>query len=154
MVNPTTSPLIFSKLLYNIYLPLPIFLPPTNKNHLVIFLNPSPPELPFLRSLPYISLRKHRGSAHRARGLEYKQKQQSPIPPLSGGEVARKTEGKGRGLFERSEFRRPRRRPRRRAQKPDNCGGAFFDRERKSFVSPLPSLTSRKKQPHSENTSV
>ena len=45
------------------------------------------------------------------RGLEYKQKQQSPIPPLSGGEVARKTEGKGRGLFERSEFRRPRRRP-------------------------------------------
>ena len=94
MVNPTTSPLIFSKLLYNIYLPLPIFLPPTNKNHLVIFLNPSPPELPFLRSLPYISLRKHRGSAHRARGLEYKQKQQSPIPPLSGGEVARKTEEK------------------------------------------------------------
>ena len=59
MVNPTTSPLIFSKLLYNIYLPLPIFLPPTNKNCLVIFLNPSPPELPFLRSLPYISLRKH-----------------------------------------------------------------------------------------------
>ena len=54
MVNPTTSPLIFSKLLYNIYLPLPIFLPPTNKNCLVIFLNPSPPELPFLRSLPYI----------------------------------------------------------------------------------------------------
>ena len=53
MVNPTTSPLIFSKLLYNIYLPLPIFLPPTNKNYLVIFLNPSPPELPFLRSLPY-----------------------------------------------------------------------------------------------------
>ena len=54
---------------------------------------------------------KYRGSAHRARGLEYKQKQQSPIPPLSGGEVARETEGKGRGLFERSEFRRPRRRP-------------------------------------------
>ena len=53
MVNPTTSPLIFSKLLYNIYLPLPIFLPPTNKNYLVISLNPSPPELPFLRSLPY-----------------------------------------------------------------------------------------------------
>ena len=45
MVNPTTSPLIFSKLLYNIYLPLPIFLPPTNKNYLVIFLNPSPLEL-------------------------------------------------------------------------------------------------------------
>ena len=61
MVNPTTSPLIFSKLLYNIYLPLPIFLPPTNKNYLVIFLNPSPPELPFLRSLPYISLRKTQG---------------------------------------------------------------------------------------------
>ena len=66
MVNPTTSPLIFSKLLYNIYLPLPIFLPPTNKNCLVIFLNPSPPELPFLRSLPYISLRKHRGEVHNA----------------------------------------------------------------------------------------
>ena len=66
MVNPTTSPLIFSKLLYNIYLPLPIFLPPTNKNYLVIFLNPSPPELPFLRSLPYISLRKHRGEVHNA----------------------------------------------------------------------------------------
>ena len=29
------------------------------------------------------------------------------IPPLSGGEVARKTEEKGRGLFERSEFRSP-----------------------------------------------
>ena len=78
-------------------------------------------------------------------------------PPLSGGEVARKTEEKGRGLSERSEFRRPRRRLRRRTQKPDNCGGAswfvllavekneqikrinvtrtFFDWERKSFVS-------------------
>ena len=44
---------------------------------------------------------KYRGSAHRARGLEYKQKQQSPIPPLSGGEVARETEEKGRGLFKR-----------------------------------------------------
>ena len=85
MVNPTTSPLIFSKLLYNIYLPLPIFLPPTNKNHLVIFLNPSPPELPFLRSLPYISLRKHRGSAHRARGLKARHKPTDeilfPAPP-------------------------------------------------------------------------
>ena len=88
-------------------------------------------------------------------GLEYKQ--DPPIPPLSGGEVARKTEEKGRGLSERSEFRRPRRRLRRRTQKPDNCGGAswfvllavekneqikqinvtrtFFGRERKSFVS-------------------
>ena len=78
-------------------------------------------------------------------------------PPLSGGEVARKTEEKGRGLSERSEFRRPRRRLRRRTQKPDNSGGAswcvllavekneqikrinvtrtFFDRVRKSFVS-------------------
>ena len=35
---------------------------------------------------------KYRGSAHRARGLEYKQ--DPPIPPLSGGEVARKTEEK------------------------------------------------------------
>ena len=78
-------------------------------------------------------------------------------PPLSGGEVARKTEEKGRGLSERSEFRRPRRRLRRQTQKPDNRGGASwfvllavekneqikrinvtrtsFDRERKSFVS-------------------
>ena len=77
-------------------------------------------------------------------------------PPLSGGEVARKTEEKGRGLSERSEFRRPRRRLRRRTQKPDNSGGAswfvllavekneqikrinvtrtFFDWERKSLV--------------------
>ena len=105
---------------------------------------------------------KYRGGVRRTeglikqRGLEYKQKQQSPIPPLSGGEDARKTEGKGRGLFERSEFRRPRRRLRRQTQKPDNRGGAswfvllavekneqikrinvtrtFFDRERKSLV--------------------
>ena len=69
MVNPTTSPLIFSKLLYNIYLPLPIFLPPTNKNYLVIFLNPSPPELPFLRSLPYISLRKTQGRCPKDGGV-------------------------------------------------------------------------------------
>ena len=114
---------------------------------------------------PCVSVREYRGSAQRARGLEYKE--EPPIPPLSGGEVARKTEEKGRGLSERSEFRRPRRRLRRRTQKPDNSGGAswfvllavekneqitqisvtrtFFDRERKSFVSPLPSLTSRKK---------
>ena len=57
-------------------------------------------------------------------GLEYKQ--EPPIPPLSGGEVARETEEKGRGLSERSEFRRPRQRPRRRAKKPDNCGGASW----------------------------
>ena len=48
------------------------------------------------------------------------------IPPLSGGEVAREAEEKGRGLFERSEFHRPRRQPRRRAQKSDNCGGASW----------------------------
>ena len=84
-------------------------------------------------------------------------------PPLSGGEVARKTEEKGLGLSERSEFRRPRRRLRRRTQKPDNSGGAswfvllavekneqikrinvtrtFFDWERKSLafnLLPLP----------------
>ena len=85
-------------------------------------------------------------------GLEYKQ--EPPIPPLSGGEVARKTEEKGRGLSERSEFRRPR--LRRQTQKPNNRGGTswfvllaaekneqikrinvtrtFFDRERKSLV--------------------
>ena len=57
-------------------------------------------------------------------GLEYKQ--EPPIPPLSGGEVARETEEKGRGLSERSEFRRPRRRLRRQTQKPDNRGGASW----------------------------
>ena len=65
-----------------------------------------------------------RGSARRAKGLEYKQ--DPPIPPLSGGEVARETEEKGRGLSERSEFRRPRRRLRRQTPKPDNCGGASW----------------------------
>gem|GEM_PF-5749311 len=59
--------------------------------------------------LPLYSYKEYRGSAQRARGLEYKQN--PPIPPLSGGEVTRKTEEKGRGLSERSEFRRPRRRP-------------------------------------------
>ena len=64
--------------------------------------------------------------------MSYQQKDSRPSkariksPPLSGGEVARKTEEKGRGLFVRSEFRRPRRRPRRRAEKPDNCGGASW----------------------------
>ena len=73
---------------------------------------------------PCVSVREYRGSAQRARGLEYKE--EPPIPPLSGGEVTRKTEEKGRGLSERSEFRRPRRRPWRRTQKPDNCGGASW----------------------------
>ena len=104
---------------------------------------------------PCVSVREYRGSAQRARGLEYKE--EPPIPPLSGGEVARKTEEKGRGLSERSEFRRPRRRLRRQTQKPDNRGGAswfvllavekneqikrinvtrtFFGWERKFFVS-------------------
>jgi len=41
---------------------------------------------------PCVSVREYRGSAQRARGLEYKQ--DPPIPPLSGGEVARKTEEK------------------------------------------------------------
>ena len=92
----------------------------------------------------------------RTEGLKRPAKARAKSPPLSGGEVARKTEEKGRGLSERSEFRRPRRRPRRRAEKPDNCGSAswfvllaaekneqikrinvtrtFFDRERKSLV--------------------
>ena len=112
----------------------------------------------FQSSPPVFCNAKYRGSAQRAKGLEYKQ--DPPILPLSGGEVARKTEEKGRGLSERSEFRRPRRRLRRRTQKPDNRGGAswfvllavekneqitqisvtrtFFGRERKSFVSHLP----------------
>ena len=41
---------------------------------------------------PCVPTREYRGSAQRARGLEYKQ--DPPIPPLSGGEVARKTEEK------------------------------------------------------------
>ena len=41
---------------------------------------------------PCVSVREYRGSAQRARGLEYKE--EPPIPPLSGGEVTRKTEGK------------------------------------------------------------
>ena len=73
---------------------------------------------------PCVSVREYRGSAQRARGLEYKE--EPPIPPLSGGEVTRKTEEKGRGLSERSEFRRPRRRLRRQTQKPDNRGGASW----------------------------
>ena len=39
---------------------------------------------------PCVSVREYRGSAQRARGLEYKE--EPPIPPLSGGEVQR-TEG-------------------------------------------------------------
>ena len=41
---------------------------------------------------PCVSVREYRGSTQRARGLEYKQ--DPPIPPLSGGEVARETEEK------------------------------------------------------------
>ena len=83
MVNPTTSPLIFSKLLYNIYLPLPIFLPPTNKNYLVIFLNPSPPELPFLRSLPYTAnaAQRRRLNASYLTGKNYMIKECRKTPP-------------------------------------------------------------------------
>ena len=109
---------------------------------------------------PLCSYKEYRGSARRAKGLKRPAKARAKSPPLSGGEVARKTEEKGRGLSERSEFRRPRRRLRRRTQKPDNRGGAswfvllavekneqitqisvtrtFFGRERKSFVSHLP----------------
>ena len=107
-------------------------------------------------SPPVFCAAKYRGSARRAKGLKRPAKARAKSPPLSGGEVARKTEEKGRGLSERSEFRRPRRRLRRRTQKPDNSGGAswfvllavekneqitqisvtrtFFGRERKSFV--------------------
>ena len=34
-------------------------------------------------------------------GIRIQAKAQTPIPPLSGGEVARETEEKGRGLFKR-----------------------------------------------------
>ena len=46
---------------------------------------------------------KYRGGGRRTeglikqRGLEYKQKQQSPIPPLSGGEAARETRRREKG---------------------------------------------------------
>ena len=76
--------------------------------------------------LPLCSYKEYRGSAQRARGLKRPAKARAKSPPLSGGEVARKTEEKGRGLSERSEFRRPRRRLRRRTQKPDNSGGASW----------------------------
>ena len=62
----------------------------------------------------------------RTEGLKRPAKARAKSPPLSGGEVARKTEEKGRGLSERSEFRRPRRRLRRRTQKPDNRGDASW----------------------------
>ena len=109
-----------------------------------------------LLNLSPCATQRYRGSPQRARGLKRPAKARAKSPPLSGGEVARKTEEKGRGLSERSEFRRPRRRLRRRTQKPDNSGGAswfvllavekneqikrisvtrtFFGRERKSFV--------------------
>ena len=109
-----------------------------------------------LLNLSPCATQRYRGSPQRARGLKRPAKARAKSPPLSGGEVARKTEEKGRGLSERSEFRRPRRRLRRRTQKPDNSGGAswfvllavekneqikrinvtrtFFDRERKSLV--------------------
>ena len=119
----------------------------------------------YFKPLPLCSYKEYRGSAQRARGLKRPAKARAKSSPLSGGEVARKTEEKGRGLSERSEFRRPRRRLRRRTQKPDNSGGAswfvllavekneqitqisvtrtFFDRERKSFVAPSSLAVSR-----------
>jgi len=77
-----------------------------------------------LLNLSPCATQRYRGSARRARGL--KRPAKAKFPPLSGGEVARKTEEKGRGLSERSEFRRPQRRLRRRTQKPDNRGGASW----------------------------
>ena len=47
------------------------------------------------------------GGVNKTDGVRIQARAQSPIPPLSGGEVTRETEGKGRGLFERSEFRSP-----------------------------------------------
>ena len=51
------------------------------------------------------------GGVPEGRGLKRLAKARAKSPPLSVGEVARKTEEKGRGLSERSEFHRPRRRP-------------------------------------------
>ena len=73
---------------------------------------------------PCVSVREYRGSTQRARGLEYKQ--DPPIPPLSGGEVARESEEK---------WARPVRAKRvpqtptatvATSQKPDNRGGASW----------------------------
>ena len=103
---------------------------------------------------PCVSVREYRGSARRAKGLEYKQAPRFRLYRAVKSQGRRRKNG--RGLSERSEFRRPRRRLRRRTQKPDNSGGAswfvllavekneqikrinvtrtFFDRERKSLV--------------------
>ena len=57
----------------------------------------------FSPTSPVFCTAKYRGGGRRTeglikqRGLEYKQKQQSPIPPLSGGEAARETRRREKG---------------------------------------------------------
>ena len=48
------------------------------------------------------------------------------VPAFIGLPGARETVEKGRGLFERSEFRSPRRREKRKAGKPDNERATFL----------------------------
>ena len=104
--------------------------------------------------LPLCSYKEYRGSAHRAKGLEYKQ--DPPIPPLSGGEVARETEEKWARTVRAKRVPQTPTATVATSQKPDNRGGAswfvllavekneqikrinvtrtFFDWERKSLV--------------------
>ena len=110
---------------------------------------------------PLCSYKEYRGSARRAKGLEYKQ--DPPIPPLSGGEVARETEEKWARTVRAKRVPQTPTATVATSQKPDNRGGAswfvllaaekneqikrinvtrtFFDWERKLLVSnllPLP----------------
>ena len=105
--------------------------------------------------LPLCSYKEYRGSARRAKGLEYKQ--DPPIPPLSGGEVARETEEKWARTVRAKRVPQTPTATVATSQKPDNRGGAswfvllaaekneqikrisvtrtFFGWERKFFVS-------------------
>ena len=74
--------------------------------------------------LPLCSYKEYRGSAHRAKGLEYKQ--DPPIPPLSGGEVARETEEKWARTVRAKRVPQTPTATVATSQKPDNRGGASW----------------------------
>ena len=73
---------------------------------------------------PCVSVREYRGSTQRARGLEYKQ--DPPIPPLSGGEVARETEEKWARTVRAKRVPQTPTATVATSQKPDNRGGASW----------------------------
>ena len=73
---------------------------------------------------PLCSYKEYRGSAHRAKGLEYKQ--DPPIPPLSGGEVARETEEKWARTVRAKRVPQTPTATVATSQKPDNRGGASW----------------------------